>query len=96
VQLTASHGVGQVLADPSRTLIESVEAIAMAELTDNECWETRAGLVRLGGREDLAERCDAALATEEEHLDTVRTWLAAGQGRPVVEGDADDEDEVEE
>jgi len=87
VQLTASHGVGQVLMDPRTTLLQSLEAILMAELTDNECWETLTGLARLAGQEELAERCEAALLTEQEHLEKVRSWLAAGQGRPEVEGE---------
>jgi hypothetical protein len=87
VQLTASRGVGDVLVDPRTNLVESLEAIAMAELTDNECWETLAALARLAGQEDLAERCEEALSTELEHLEKVRGWLAAGQERPEVEGD---------
>ena len=59
----------------------------MAELTDNECWETLAGMARLAGQEELAERCEEALTTEQEHLEKVRGWLAAGQGRPEVEGE---------
>jgi rubrerythrin len=93
VQLVASQGVGQVLVDPRTNLIQSLEAIAMAELTDNECWETLAGLARLAGQEDLAERCEDALLTEEEHLEKVRTWLAAGQGRMEVEADGVEERE---
>lgn len=87
LQLTASRGVRDVLVDPRTNLVESLEAIVMAELTDNECWETLAGLARLAGQEDLAERCEEALATEQEHLEKVRGWLAAGQGRPEVEGE---------
>lgn len=87
VQLTASHGVGQVLVDPRTTLLQSLEAILLAELTDNECWETLTGLARLAGQEELAEQCEAALLTEQEHLEKVRSWLAAGQGRPEVEGE---------
>ena len=34
-----------------------------------------------------------ALATEEEHLEKVRAWLAAAQGRPEVEGEGDVEEE---
>lgn len=87
VQLTASRGVGQVLVDPRTNLLQSLEAIAMAELTDNECWETLTGLAHLAGEEELAERCEEALLTEQEHLETVRGWLAAGQGRPEAEGE---------
>ena len=87
VQLTASHGVGQVLVDPRTNLLQSLEAILMAELADNECWETLTGLAHMAGQEEVAERCEEALLTEQEHLEKVRSWLAAGQGRPEVEGE---------
>jgi hypothetical protein len=44
-------------------------------------------LAHLAGREEVAERCEAAWLTEQEHLEKVRSWLAAGQGRPEVEGE---------
>jgi rubrerythrin len=96
VQLTASHGVGQVLVDPRTTLLQSLEAILMAELADNECWETLTGLARLARHEEVAERCEEALLTEQEHLEKVRGWLAAGQGRPEVEGEGVAGEQVEE
>jgi len=67
-------------------LLQSLEAILLAELADNECWETLTGLARLAGQEELAEQCEEALVTEQEHLEKVRSWLAAGQGRSEVEG----------
>jgi len=96
VQLTASHGVGQVLVDPRTNLLQSLEAILMAELADNECWETLTELARLSGNEEMADRCEEALLTEQEHLEKVRTWLAAGQGRPEVEGEGVMEEDLEE
>lgn len=87
VQVTAWHGVGHVLVDSRTNLLQSLDAILMAELADNECWETLTGLAHLAGREEVAERCEAAWLTEQEHLEKVRSWLAAGQGRPEVEGE---------
>jgi hypothetical protein len=87
LQLVASAGVGQVLTDPAVNLIQSLEAVTLAELADNECWETLVGLARLAGDDDLAGRCEEAFVTEQEHLDKVRAWLAAGQGRLHTEGD---------
>ena len=89
VQLTASHGVGQVLVDPRTTLMQSLEAIMMAELADNECWETLTGLAGLAGHEELAQRCEEALPGESAHL------LAAGQEHPEVEGEGNVEERVE-
>jgi rubrerythrin len=95
VQLTASQGVGQVLVDPRTSLMQSLEAIMMAELADNECWETLTGLARLAGHEELAQRCEEAVLSEQEHLKKVRSWLAAGQGYPEVEGKGIVEERVE-
>jgi rubrerythrin len=89
VQLTASHGVNMVLTDPRVNFIESLEAILVAELADNECWRTLADLARLADQPDLAEQCEGALLTEQEHLEKVRRWLAVGQGRPEPEFEVD-------
>ena len=81
LQLNASKGVGHVLVDPRVTLIQSLEAILLAELADNECWESLAELAMQAGEGELSARCEEALEAEEEHLDKVRNWLAAAQGR---------------
>jgi rubrerythrin len=92
VQLTASQGVGQVLANPATSLVQCLEAMAMAELTDNECWETLGSLAQLADDEGLASMCEQALATEGEHLEKLRTWLAAARGALEVEGEGDVEE----
>ncbi len=89
VQLVASHGIGQVLTDPTTSLAQCLEAIAMAELADNECWETLGGLAQLAANDALATQCEQALATETEHLEKVRAWIAAAQGAIEVEGEGD-------
>jgi hypothetical protein len=93
LQLTASKGIAAVVVDPRTTLLESLEVIALAELADNEGWEALAELARGADQEDLAMRCGTALAAEEEHLDKVRTWLAAGQGRRQLATEAEFEPE---
>jgi hypothetical protein len=37
---TASQGLPQVIVDPRTTLLQSLEAALIAELSDNACWET--------------------------------------------------------
>jgi hypothetical protein len=95
LHLTASHGVGQVLVDPRTSVLQSLEAIAVAELADNEGWECLAALARLAGQSELAGRFDEAHSTEQEHLEKVRSWLAVGQGRPAAEGERVDAAEAE-
>ena len=53
-------------------------------------------MARLAGHEEVAQRCEEALLTEQEHLEKVRSWLAAGQGRPEVEGEGVAGEDLEE
>lgn len=78
---TASHGIVQVIVDPRTTLLQSLEAILLAELADNACWEALIALAEQAGEDTLVQPFEQALVTEQEHLMKVRAWLAAGQGR---------------
>jgi hypothetical protein len=78
---TASQGIVQVIVDPRTTLLQSLEAILIAELADNACWEALIALAQQAGDDALVEQFKQALVPEQEHLVKVRTWLAAGQGR---------------
>jgi hypothetical protein len=78
---TASHGIAQVIVDPRTTLLQSLEAILIAELADHACWEALIALTQQAGEDALVKPFKQALVTEQEHLVKVRTWLAAGQGR---------------
>jgi hypothetical protein len=82
-----SAGLPQVLADPRTNLLQSLEAIVVAELADNECWTTLEQLARQAGHDELAGECREAIAHEREHLRTVRRWIAAGHGRTMAEAD---------
>jgi hypothetical protein len=79
-----SAGLPQVLSDPRTNLLQSLEAIVVAELADNECWAALEALARQGGHGDLADRCEEAIEHERDHLRKVRTWIAAGQGRTAT------------
>lgn len=81
VQAVASVGVMQVLTDPRTTLLAALDAILIAELADNDAWECLIDLARHAGHDDLAESFAGALRDEIEHLENVRRWLAAGEGR---------------
>jgi len=78
---TASHGIQMVIVDPRTTLLQSLEAILIAELADNACWETLIALAQQAGEAALVEPFEHALTAEQEHLQKVQAWLAAGQGR---------------
>ncbi|HUR26659.1 MAG TPA: ferritin-like domain-containing protein [Planctomycetota bacterium] len=78
---TAGIGLCQVLTDPRTTLVQSLEAILIAELTDHECWEGLVELAESAGEAELVDAFRLALADEVRHLDHVRSWVAAAQGR---------------
>ena len=78
---TVSQGIPKVIVDPRTTLLQSLEAALVAELSDNACWETLVELAQQAGENDLAQQFEQALVHEQEHLRKVQTWLAAGQGR---------------
>jgi rubrerythrin len=81
LQGTVAHGVNMVIVDPRTTLLQSLEAILVAELADNACWEALMELAQGAGEETLVQQFEEALLAEQEHLTKVQTWLAAGQGR---------------
>ena len=78
---TVAHGITMVLVDPRTTLLQSLEAIFVAELADNACWEALIELAQEAGAAALVRQFEQARVTEQEHLMQVRHWLAAGQGR---------------
>jgi hypothetical protein len=77
----ASQGVAALVVDPRTTPLQCLEAIMIAELVDNECWESLVQLAELAGETELVEKFTDALEDERTHLDQVRLWIAAGQGR---------------
>ena len=81
IQGTMPQGIRMVIVDPRTTLLQSLEAILVAELADSTCWETLVELAQRAGEDDLVGSFKQAHLTELEHLQKVRTWVAAGQGR---------------
>jgi rubrerythrin len=81
IHATAAHGITMVIVDPRTTLLQSLEAILVTELADNACWEALIELAQGAGEDGLVQPFRQARVTEQEHLEKVQTWLAAGQGR---------------
>lgn len=77
VHAVASMGIVKVISDPRMNLQESIEAIAVAELADNDCWSNLVQLLRGTGHEELADQAEEALESERDHLRLVRDWIAA-------------------
>jgi rubrerythrin len=78
---TAARGIQMVIVDPRTTLLQSLEAILIAELADNACWEALIELAQEAGKDTFVQQFQEALRNEQDHLDKVQAWLAAGQGR---------------
>lgn len=79
---TMTRGVLEVTVDPRTTFAQCLEAALIAELADNEAWTALVDLATQTGDEELAKRFEEASENEAEHLENVRTWLAAAQNRP--------------
>lgn len=71
----AGMGLVQVVTDPRTTLTQALEAMLIAELTDNDAWLMLADLAEEIGQDELASQFRVALHEEEVHLARVRTWL---------------------
>jgi rubrerythrin len=70
-----SCGIPQVLADPRTTLRQGLDAVLVAELTDNDGWQLLIKLCDELEEKELAEQFREALRSEAEHLANVRRWL---------------------
>jgi rubrerythrin len=71
----ASIGLMQIIADPRMTVGQSLHAIHVAELADNDGWQLLIKLAREMGQDDMAGRFQTALEEEDRHLAAVRTWM---------------------
>lgn len=72
-----SEGFFKVITDPRSTLGESLEALLVVELADNDAWEMVIDLAREYGQDDLAQRCQLALEQERDHLSSARRWVSS-------------------
>jgi len=83
IHATMSKGILEVMVEPRTTFVQCLEALLLAELADNDCWESLIALARQTGEEEVVDAFEAALAEEADHLEDVRAWLAAAQHREV-------------
>ena len=71
----ASIGLMQIIADPRMSIAQSLHAIHIAELADNDGWQLLIKLAREMGQDDMADRFETALEEENRHLAALRTWM---------------------
>ncbi len=69
-----SIGLVQVVTDPMTSINQSMHAILVAELADNDAWDELIVLAQDLGQADMARQFEKARAEEREHLQKVRQW----------------------
>lgn len=69
-----SMGLMQVLEDPRATLQQTLHALLVAELADNDSWELLIKLAQDMGEDKMAGGFRTAWEEEQEHLRHVRQW----------------------
>lgn len=67
-------GLVQVLTDPRTSVAQCLNAILVAELSDNAGWEMLSSLAEALGKDELAKRFRDALREEQVHLSTIKNW----------------------
>lgn len=77
VSAVSSIGLIQVVADPRTDVLQTLEAIMTAELTDVAAWDLLANLATELGQKELAAEFRSAHAVEERHLEDVHGWISA-------------------
>jgi rubrerythrin len=72
VAAVESLGLLQTITDPRTSISQSVHAILIAELTDQDGWQSLISLAQAMNHSQMAESFQSALAEEQMHLETIR------------------------
>jgi hypothetical protein len=73
----ASAGVLAVAVEPRINLGQSLQALLVAELTDNDSWRMLIDLAIAYGQDEMAAEFRVAEQHEAIHLERVRAWLSS-------------------
>jgi rubrerythrin len=68
----ASIGLMQIISDPRMSIAQSIHAIHIAELADNDGWQILIKLALQLDQDDMAAQFKQALAEEDRHLAVIR------------------------
>jgi hypothetical protein len=71
----ACSGLLTVVADPRTSLAQSLEAVLLAELADNDGWDLLVQVATTFDQHAMVDAFVEAQAQEAEHLRQVRAWL---------------------
>lgn len=69
-----SMGLMKVLDDPRTTLPQTLHALLVIELADNDSWELLIKLAEDAGQKKMVDEFRAALQQEQDHLKHVKRW----------------------
>ncbi len=74
--LVGVQGMGflQALTEPRTSVAQATATLLYVELADNDSWALLSHLARECGQDELAQRFDAGLREEEQHLALLREW----------------------
>lgn len=75
VSAVASMGIPKVLLEPRTTVLQCLEAVQTAELTDNAAWEVLVNLCEHMGMTEIAESFSKPLKQEKKHIETIENWI---------------------
>ncbi|XXY52925.1 ferritin-like domain-containing protein [Sorangium sp. So ce269] len=73
----ASAGVLAVAVEPRINFGQSLQALLVAELTDNDSWRMLIDLATAYGQDEMAAEFRVAEQHEMRHLELVRAWLSS-------------------
>ncbi|XYH95116.1 ferritin-like domain-containing protein [Sorangium sp. So ce1128] len=73
----ASAGVLAVAVEPRINFGQSLQALLVAELTDNDSWRMLIDLATAYGQDEMAAEFRVAEQHEVRHLELVRAWLSS-------------------
>lgn len=71
----ASVGLMQIITDPRMTMGQSLHAIHVAELADNDGWMFLINLAQQTGQDEMAADFPRILEEEDRHLEALRQWV---------------------
>jgi rubrerythrin len=71
----ASIGLMQIITDPRMSVAQSLQAIHIAELADNDGWAQLIKVAEAMGQDDMVSTFRQALQEEDRHLQALRQWM---------------------
>lgn len=75
INAVTSGGLYQVITDPRTSVGQSLHAIHVAELADNDGWVLLIKLAKEMGQDEMVTKFRQALHEEDRHLKAMRRWM---------------------